>query len=149
MIIGQKAALAWKARCSRSRFCEENRDDAFVTALNAILAGEDPGTSVIALFARTLLKMANSDAIPVQTSLHRGSDGTELFDGQLVQWLDKLSSGDSVTVAQPLVSWTDTPGEWDGWKYLWVLELVADLLSMGHMALPLGPFSDRSDATDT
>ena len=144
-----RAALAWKARCSQSRFCSENEDDPFVGALNAMLAGEDPGQTEMAQLARKLLAMADSESIPANSTLFRGTNGSEFCPGQLDDWTAELDNDQEVTVAQPLVSWTDSAEEWGGWPLLWVLETPTDsLLSMGPLALPLGPFSDRTRATE-
>jgi len=55
-----KAAIAWKARCSISRFSDENLGDPFVSALNDMMSGEDPGESGIVDLAKAILTMADS-----------------------------------------------------------------------------------------
>jgi len=62
----------------------------------------------------------------------------------------KIAASEEVTVAQPLVSWTDRSEMWSAMPYQWILEAGSDANELfgGTMALPFGPFGDRTEATE-
>lgn len=107
----------------------------FISAINKIMQGKDPGASAPAEKAKTFMKMAAEKSTPSTVTIYRGTNGGEFGPGQMDKWKAAIAKGETVDFSMPVSSSTYSSGVWSGKNFRYVIDpgaLTADIGQFGH-----------------
>lgn len=116
-----------------------NGPGAMHTAMNQIMAGQDPGQGQGAKKARDFLRAFLDLAVPAKNTVYRKTAGGEFSPGQLQSWVDALAKGETVTFSLPIASHTYGPDVWSG--------SVQYNIDPGTMTLDIGTYKAHGYTT--
>jgi 8-oxo-dGTP diphosphatase len=113
----------------------------FISAINKLMAGQDPGTGSDAEKARTFIQMAATKSTPSKQTIYRRTQGGEFHAGQLEAWRQAIAEGKAVDFSYPLSSATYSAGVWSGH--------IQYNIDPGALTVDIGPYGNHTGEKET
>lgn len=110
----------------------------FITAINRIMQGKDPGSGEAGKMAKDFMHMAETKSTPSKQTIYRGTSGGEFSSGQIQSWIDQLVAGETIDFSMPVSSATYSSGVWAGKSFRYVIDPGALTVDIGQFGNHVG-----------